>query len=279
MMTRPLIVHQLNAVGASHVDFIEISAALGVQFVSIFTFDGGTVLPRSNTGLNYPPALSRVEKQNVAAALAVNGVAIDGIEFFPLTDGVDLSLYAPALDLGAELGAKRVSSHLFIRDDSLVVDKLGALCDVAAARGMKVSSEFCPLTPGNPSLARGKWLVDQVRRANFGIGVDALHVVRSGAAPADIATLDAHYFGIAQINDAHGLHVSSDYITEVHNREIPGKGDLPLHAILSAIPASLPIEIEVPAAHRRAAGVTAGEHVRDVVAGARAIIAGLTPRR
>ncbi len=278
-MTRPLIVHQLNAVGPSHVDFIKMAAAVDIQFVSIFTFDGGTVLPRSNTGLNYPQALSRHDKQTVAAALAVHGVAIDGIEFFPLTDEVDLNRYAAALDLGAELGAKRVSSHIFIRDDNLVVDKLGALCDLAAARGMRVSSEFCPLTPGNHSLARAKWLADQVRRTNFGIGVDALHVVRSGTAPADIAKLDAHYFGIVQINDAHGVHISSDYIAEVHNREIPGKGDLPLRAILSALPASLPIEIEVPAAQRRAAGVTAAEHVRDVVAGTRAIVAELTPHR
>jgi sugar phosphate isomerase/epimerase len=278
-MTRQLIVHQLNAVGATPVDFIKMSAAVGIQYVTVFTFDGATVLPRSNTGLNYPVAVSRGEKREVAAALADNGVAVNGIEFFPLTDEVDLNQYVPALDLGSELGAKRVSSHIFIRDDELVVDKLGALCDLAAARGMKVSSEFCTMTAGNPSLARGKWLVDQIRGSNFGIGLDTLHAVRSGTTPADIATLDAHYFGIAQINDAHGLQVSSNYISDVHNREVPGKGDLPLHAILSAIPAALPIEIEVPAAHRRAAGVTAAQHVRDVVEGTRAVVAGLTPGR
>lgn len=278
-MTRSLVVHQLNAVGVSHVDFIKISAAVGVPLVTIFTFDGATVLPQSNTGLNYPTALSPGQKREVAAALADNGVAIDGVEFFPLTDDVDLNRYVPALDLSAELGAKRVSSHIFIRDDKLVVDKLGALCDLAAARGMSVSSEFCSMTAGNPSLPRGAWLVDQVRRSNFGLGVDTLHVVRSGATPADIAKLDAHYFGIAQINDAHGLQISSNYISDVHNREVPGRGDLPLRAILSAVPASLPIEIEVPAAHRRAAGVTAAEHVRDVVEGTRAIVVELRPAR
>ena len=43
----------------------------------------------------------------------------------------------------------------------------------------------------------------------------------------------------------------------MHNREVPGKGDLPLREILNAVPAVMQIEIEVPAAHRREAGVTA----------------------
>jgi len=278
-VARPLIVHQLNAVGVTPVEFIEIAAANGCDQVTLFTFDGGPSLPRSNTGLTYPTTVTPDTKQDVLRALAANGVSVNGIEFFPLIADVDPETYKPALALGAELGAQRVSSHIFITDDALVVDRLGKLCELARAEGMKVSSEFCPLTPGNPSLERGKWLVDQVGSADFGIGVDTLHVVRSGATPAAIAELDARYFGITQINDAFGTHVSSDYIADVHNREVPGRGDLPLHEILSAVPASLPIEIEVPAAHRRKAGVTAAEHVRDVVEGTRAIAEALTPSR
>jgi sugar phosphate isomerase/epimerase len=106
-----------------------------------------------------------------------------------------------------------------------------------------------------------------------------LHVVRSGATAADIAALEPRYFGVVQICDARGVHASSDYIKDVHNREAPGQGDLPLHDLLSAVPRALPIEAEVPAAHRRAAGVTAAEHVRDVLAGAREVIRGLAPIR
>ena len=84
-----------------------------------------------------------------------------------------------------------------------------------------------------------------------------------------LRSLAPRYFGIVQICDARGTHASSDYIKDVHNRDVPGQGDLPLHDLLSA----------VPAAHRRAAGVTAAEHVRDVLAGARAIVDGLTPNR
>ena len=135
------------------------------------------------------------------------------------------------------------------------------------------------MTAGNPSLARSIWLVDQLGRSDFGMGVDTLHFVRSGGSLETLAGLDPRYFGIAQINDAFGTHRSEDYIADVHNREVPGKGDLPLRDILNAVPAAMQIEIEVPAAHRRAAGVTAAEHVRDVVEGTRAIVETLSPNR
>jgi sugar phosphate isomerase/epimerase len=276
---RPIVVHQLNATGVSPAEFIRMVAATGCKLVTLFTFDGGDQVPRSNTGLSYPQPVTPQNKAETLAALAETGVAVDGIEFFPLTEEVNLDIYVPALAMGRELGAKRASSHLFIRDDALVVDKLGKLCDLAKREGLTLSSEFCPMTAGNPSLERSIWLVDQLGRSDFGMGVDTLHFVRSGGSLETLAGLAPRYFGIAQICDAIGTHTSQDYIADVHNREVPGKGDLPLREILSAVPQSMQIEIEVPAAHRRAAGVSAEQHVREVVEGTRAIAKALTPSR
>lgn len=274
-MTRQIIVHQLNAVGVSPAEFIRISGDNQAQGVTLFTNDGSNALPRSNSGLTYPVPVTPEMTRDVRNALKDHGMALDAVEFFPLTDDIDLTVYVPAMALGAELGAKRISSHIFIRDDVLVVDKLGKLCDLAAKEGLTVTSEFCPLTPGNPSLARATWLVDQVGSARFRIGVDSLHLIRSGATVADVAALDPSYIGVVQINDSHGLHTSSDYISEVHNREAPGRGDLPLKELIAVLPAAMPLEVEVPAAHRRAAGVSAAEHVRDCIDGTRDILAAM----
>ena len=278
-MDRQIILHQLNAPDASLVELIGMAGSNGCSTVSIFGFNGATVLPARNASLSYPEAVTREIKQDVLHALADNGVAIDGIEFFPLTAEVDLDVYKPALAQGRELGARRAVTHIFIEDDALVVDRLGQFCELAEAEGLKVSSEFCPMTAGNPSLGRARWLVDQVGRDSFGIGVDVLHLIRSGGTAEDVARLEPRYFGITQICDAKGRHVSSDYFGEVHNRDVPGQGDLPLREFLNAVPAAFPIEIEVPAGHRRAAGVSAAGHVRDVLAGARAIVATLAPVR
>jgi sugar phosphate isomerase/epimerase len=278
-MKRPILLHQLCAADLTLDAFIALAAANDCHTVSVFGFDGATVLPRSNTGLSYPTAITRETQAGVQRAMKEHHVAIDGVEFFPLTNDVDVEIYKPAIAMAAELGAKRVVCHMFIEDDALAVEKLGKFCALAEAEGLNVTSEFCPLTKGNPNLNRAKWLADQVGAKNFGIGVDTLHVVRSGATAADIAALEPRYFGIVQINDAHGTHASSDYIKDVHNREVPGQGDLPLHDLLSAVPASFPIEAEVPAAHRRLAGITAAQHVRDVLAGTRAVVEKLAPFR
>jgi sugar phosphate isomerase/epimerase len=278
-MTRPIILHQLCATGVAPGDFVRLAGDNDCPGVTMFAYNGNATLPNSNTGLSYPTPIAPEMKGELKAALADGGVALDGVEFFPITAEVNFEIYKPAIALGAELGARRAVGHVFILDDALVVDRLGEFCDVAESFGLKFTSEFCPLTAGNPSLGRAKWLVDQVGRESFAIGVDMLHTVRSGATAADLAALDPRYLGVVQICDALGAHVSSDYIKDVHNREVPGHGDLPLHDLLSAIPAAQPIEAEVPAAHRRAAGVTAAEHVRDVVAGARAVVAALAPIR
>ncbi len=280
-MTRPpLIVHQLNATGVSPAEFIRIVASNGVDQVTLFTYDGGDLVPRTNTGLSYPTPVTAANRQETLDALAETGVTVDAVEFFPLTDAVDLESYRAALAMGAAIGATRASSHIFITDDGRVIDKLGKLLDLAKSEGIgRISSEFCPLTAGNNSVHRGKWLVDQLGRPEFGLNFDSLHIVRSGCTPAEIAACDPKYFSISQINDAIGTHVSSDYVPFSHKREVPGQGDLPLVDIFNAIPESVAIEIETPAAHRRAAGVTAAEHVRDVIEGTRKIMARLTPTR
>ena len=278
-MARQIVLHQMTAPDLDPVALIRLAGTELCPAVSLFGFDGASVLPARNAGLGYPAAVTAANKSAVQQALADSGVAIDGVEFFPITAKVDFELYRPALAQARELEAKRVVCHLFIEDNALVVDRLGAFCELAAAEGLDVSTEFCPMTPGNPSLARATWLVDTLGRDNFGIGLDMLHLVRSGGTVAQVAALDPRHFGAVQICDAKGRHAADDYFAEVHNREVPGEGDLPIRQVLDAVPAALPIEVEVPAAHRRAAGVTSAEHVRDVLAAARALAASLQPVR
>ena len=276
-MARTIMLHQLNATGVGPVEFVRIAADAGCRRVTMFAYDGSDILPRSNSGLSYPVPITAETKEDVRRALDETGVSLDGVEFFPLVADVDFERYRPALELGRELGARRAVTHIFIEDDALVVDRLGALCELATSIGIRMTSEFCPLTAGNPSLERARWLVDQIGSDRFGIGVDVLHLIRSGGTPADVAALEERYFGVVQICDAIGAHASCDYIKDVHNREVPGEGDLPIRAFLNAVPAAMAIEAEVPAAHRRAAGISAAQHCREVFAAASAIAATLEP--
>jgi sugar phosphate isomerase/epimerase len=252
-------------------ELIDIAAATGCEQVSLFTYSTQAVLPGQTSRLVFP-LVTREMKRSVFERLAQMGVSVNGVEFFPLTADADVSQYIPALALGRELGAVRAMTHIHDIDRARAVERLGTLSDLARAEGLTLGIEFTPLTLGCVSIHRAAWFVDQVGRSNVGIGVDALHLVRSGGTPADVAALDARYFCNAQMCDGHGLHTSSDYMIEARNRELPGAGDFPLAALLQALPAVTAIEVEVPSQRRLDAGMSAIDHVRDAVSRLRVLV-------
>lgn len=277
-MPRSLVLHQITVMDLPALEFVRIAGGSGCDAISLFTNSPDVILPGQSARFDFP-AITSLHKREALSLLAGQGLTVSGVEYFPLVPGVDLAGYVPGLALGAELGASRAVCHVHDTDPGRAVDAVGRLSELAAAHGLSLVVEFCPMTKGCASLDAAVALVDAVGRADFGIGVDCLHLVRSGGTPADLAALDPRYFGNAQICDARGAHAAETYMHETHDRELPGRGDLPLHAILSALPAKLAIEVEVPASRYRTAGVSAADHIRAAVACARAVVDTLEPRR
>jgi sugar phosphate isomerase/epimerase len=183
------------------------------------------------------------------------------------------------LAYGRELGAKRAVTHIIDPDRNRAIDALGRLCEMAAQHELDVAIEMCPLTPGCADLEQGVWIVDQVGRSNLGLGIDPLHIVRSGAGAKEVAGLGTRYISYAQINDGHGLAPSADYFGEAHNRELPGDGDFPLHDLLSALPAATPVEVEIPNDKRQEAGRPASDYCGVAYVRSRKLLDGLKPTR
>lgn len=270
-MSRPLILHQVTAMDVGPIELIHIAASNGCEQVSVFTHAPQAALPGQKNRLIFP-LIEPAMKPSVVQALADNGVTVNGIEFFPITAEVDVNAYVSSLALGSELGGVRAMAHIHDVDSSRAVDRLGMLCDLARAHGLKIGIEFTPLTRGCVSLERAAWLVDQVGRPDLGIGIDVLHLIRGGETPADVACLDRRYFTNAQICDGTGLHRSADYMIEARNRLLPGTGDFPLIALLRALPVTAALELEVPSQARLEAGVSARDHVREVVLRSRVLV-------
>jgi sugar phosphate isomerase/epimerase len=258
--------------------FVEVAAAAGSDRISLFTFSPKPVLPGQKTRFLFP-TVTREMQHDMQQRLAAHGVAVMGVEYFPITAEADLAEYVAGLALGRALGATRAVTHIHDIDSARAVDKLGALCDLAAKEGLTIGLEFTSLTRGCGSIQRAAWFVDQIRRSNFGIGVDCLHLIRSGGTVKDLDALESRYFSYAQICDGFGLEASSDYMTESHDRQLPGDGDFPLEAIIRALPAATALEVEVPSAKRLQAGVTALEHARRAMAQARSLVDRAVPSR
>ena len=98
--------------------------------------------------------------------------------------------------------------------------------------------------------------------ASAGILVDALHLNRSGGAPAEIAAYDPALFPYFQICDAPATSPATGELrTEARSgRLYPGEGGLPLREFIKAFAPGTAAEIEVPSA--RHAGIPFAERAR-----------------
>jgi sugar phosphate isomerase/epimerase len=277
-MVRPLALHQITAMEASPVELVTIAAAVGCQGICVFTHIPMIALPDQH-GTAAFPLVTEDMKPQLLACLRDQGVTVGNIEFFPVAADVPVEQYRAAFALGAELGAARAVTHIHDAVDTRAVDTLGRLADLAAEYRLGLGLEFMGLTPACNSIARAAWFVDQVAHRNVGIAVDALHLVRTGGTPAEVAALPARYFAYAQICDGRGLHRSADYLSEALDRTMPGEGDFPLRAILGALPQTAALDVEVPSVRLAEAGVPAIERAREAVRRARALLAETTPAR
>ena len=237
--TYPLGVHHLCAIETDPVSFVAIAAETGCQEVSLFARQ-----PSSSSSF---PLLNHENNTTIGAALRDNGIRLANIESFLMTPVTDVQAFEADLALGAELGARGVGVQLFDDDESRVVANLAALCEQASRLGLRVSVEFMPFTPAWKTLPEMAGLIARLAQPNLTIGIDALHLVRSGGDPAEIAQLPPGLVGYAQLCDGADLTVTADYAEEaVGNRLAPGTGVFPLISFLQSLSAGTPLELEVP---------------------------------
>jgi sugar phosphate isomerase/epimerase len=106
-----------------------------------------------------------------------------------------------------------------------------------------------------------------------------MHLVRSGSTAADVAALDASLFGYVQLSDSTLEQRGAAYRDDSSDRLAPGEGELPLVDIMLALPAGLPVGVEVPMRSRAAAGMPAQTCARLAVDGARGVLAQVREHR
>jgi sugar phosphate isomerase/epimerase len=265
----PLGLEYLTVYGCHPLDYIRMAADLGYAHVSLMTrkLDFPGMPPHAPVPFE-EPALRR----EMLALLADRGVSIGLIDGFSFHRDMPAPDFRAMLDIVAELGVGRINCAATV-ELGRAIDGMGRLAELAAQYGVLLTVEAIPtFTIGD--LPTALHVIDQVANPNFKLLIDTMHIARTGGA-ALLATIDPALIGYAQICDGPaGMPSGEVYFDQaLHQREIPGEGELPLVDMMACIPAGIIASAEVPLRSLRAAGVSDRERARLVAEGSRQVLA------
>jgi len=165
--------------------------------------------------------------------------------------------FRQALETAAYLGARSVNVNGNDPDGGRLCERFAALCDLAAQYGLGIGLEFMMSTQVK-TLGDALALIERSGAVNATVTVDALHLARSGGSPAEVAALDAAQLSYVQLCDGPARVPPEGYAWEgATERMLPGEGELPVRALIEAVPPGTLLAVEAPSQRRRAAGIPA----------------------
>ena len=211
------------------------------------------------------------------AALADSGLELLDCEVIWIKPDSDMAMHRRSIDVGAELGAKNVLCVSSDPDMGATAARLAALCDHAEPSGMRVALEFGIFTEVK-DLGAAMAVLDVVAHPLRALLIDPIHVDRSGSTVAQIAAVPRELLPYAQFCDASGVRPdASDFnavITDAIDLRLQcGQGVLLLAAMLEAMPADIPLSVELRSKGLRNAYPDAGARARVVANATRAWLA------
>jgi sugar phosphate isomerase/epimerase len=265
----------LTLLGMPPVEHVRLAAELGCASISLALsgfpfarFGYPDFAPYPAWSLEHDAGLRR----DMKAALKDTGMCIALGEGFRIRPDGDIAERAAALDIMAELGARRISAVSMEHDLPRTYDQLSALADMVIARGMQFLVEFAPYNAIN-TLGGALAAITQVGRERCNLQMDSMHFFRSGGAVAELKALtarDPSLLAYVQLCDAPRVSPGMPYMQEaMFARQIPGAGQLPLREWLSALPAGIAIGVEAPIIAELMRGPR--EHAARAIAAARAL--------
>ena len=177
------------------------------------------------------------------------GIAIFSTTGIWLTPDFEVSRVEHALQNAAALGAACCLAAGYDEDGPRLSANFAALCRTAARLGLRIGIEFMPYLPVK-TIGDALRLLHAAGELNAGIIVDALHLARSGGAPADVAAVEPSLISYVQLCDAPLERPPTLERREesLRHRLYPGDGELPLVALMGALPDDVTVDVEAPVA-------------------------------
>lgn len=241
---RMLSISHLTALDATPPELVSAAAGAGFDAVGIRVWPGADEAP-------YPMLGDTPMMRETLARLADTGTQVLDVEVLRLRPDSRHDHALRILDAGARLGARGVLVIGNDPDEDRLVDRFAAICAAAAERGMRACLEFMIFSLVK-TLADAVRVLDRAAHPAGAILVDALHMQRSGATPADVAVLPPDRLPYAQLCDGpfHPVRPPEEVaLTEARTgRLFPGDGEIPLRELIDALPTGAALAVESPVA-------------------------------
>jgi sugar phosphate isomerase/epimerase len=196
-------------------------------------------------GQKLPP----FDMRELEARLADTDLAVLDVEVFRLDPATRVADFEPAMEAAARLRATDLLVHGADPVDTRLIEAFGALCDLAQRYGLSANIEPMPWVEVS-TVAKAKHVILGSGRKNAALLVDAIHFFRADNRFEDLEGVPRRYM---QFCDAHpGTPTDlQEIIRQARgDRLLPGEGALDLRGLLRALPADLPMGLEIPLARR-----------------------------
>ncbi len=255
-------------IGANATPLDVVDAAIAGRFDAI----GLRLVPPMPGDTVFPLMGNKAYLNRLQTKLKDHAIQVLDIEAVWLTPDTHVPGLEAVLELGATLGAKHVLVLGNDPEQSRLVERLGALSELAERYGLKPALEWHPYVAVR-NVHQALKLLNEVGQAKVSLLVDALHLYRSGGCAQDLAAVPAELMPYWQICDASSTPPPFDQLrNEARNdRRYPGAGELDLGSLLDIMPRSSAISVEAP--FQKYAGLSASERgmlcataTRDVLA-------------
>lgn len=236
-------IERLCVFGMPPVAFIELAAALDCHYIGLSLEAARYYNPH-----NYPDWSFKNNsplRREVKAALRDHDVEISLFEGFGIRPDTNVRDLSGDLDIVFELGGKRINLVSVDRDWQRTLDGFAQVAEMASERGIEVVSEVG--APPLANLQQANTVLQHIAHKNFKLLIDTMHFFRRGSSLEDLAAIDINAIGYVQLCDAPLTSKYSSYMEEaLHERMVPGTGELPLRELLAQLPSDLIYSVEVP---------------------------------
>jgi len=233
-MKRPLGLAALTVLELSPAEQISLAADAGYDFVGL------RLIPVAGQRI-----VHRVDVPEIEARLAATGLRVLDVEVFRLAAETNVAAFEPAMADAARLRARDLLVHGADPDASRLAENFGRFCALAGRYGLRANIEPMPWVD-IATVTQAKTLLAGAGAQNAALLVDPIHFFRADNRLEDLQGVACNYLQFCDARAERPADAAEIIRQAREDRMLPGEGGLDLAGLLRALPADLPMCLEIP---------------------------------